>query len=107
MLMILLGDGAGGFAAQVGFTFTGQNPTGIAVADLNNDGKPDLVVTTPNGAADVQVVLNNMDVTLFQPSQVTFWAAAGQTTPIPIGVPNFGARIAASVTAVASVPASR
>ena len=104
MLMILLGDGAGGFAAQVGFTFTGQNPTGIAVADLNNDGKPDLVVTTPNGAADVQVELNNMDFTLFQPSQVTFWAAAGQTTPIPIGVPNFGARIAASVSFTASQP---
>jgi hypothetical protein len=49
---VLLGNGAGGFAAAVGSPFSsgGQNPDSLAVGDLNEDGKPDIAAT--NSSAD-------------------------------------------------------
>jgi hypothetical protein len=44
-LTILLGDGKGGFAPAKNSTFpAGHAPNDIAVADLNEDGKPDLAI---------------------------------------------------------------
>ena len=40
---VLLGNGNGTFQAQQTFT-TGIAPYSVAVADLNGDGKPDIVV---------------------------------------------------------------
>ncbi|HEY1658830.1 MAG TPA: FG-GAP-like repeat-containing protein [Candidatus Sulfotelmatobacter sp.] len=48
---VLLGKGNGGFQAAQTYT-TASFPTGIAVADLNGDGNPDLAVA----AADANVV---------------------------------------------------
>ena len=42
-MSVLLGNGNGTFQAQQTFA-TGSNPTSVAVADVNGDGKPDLVV---------------------------------------------------------------
>src|SRR4051794_40991938 len=48
---ILLGDGAGGFTPAVGSPYTvGNAPMSIAVADLNNDGRPDFVTSNFVGA---------------------------------------------------------
>ena len=49
---------------------TGRSPTQVAVADLNGDGKPDLVVTnTASGQSSISVLLGNGDGT-FQSQQM-------------------------------------
>ena len=60
-VLVYLGIGNGQFGAPVGGTqgFTvGTNPTGISVADLNGDGKPDLLVAN-TGSNDVSVLLGS------------------------------------------------
>jgi len=47
---------SGSFAAKVDFT-TGTNPWGIAIADIDGDGKPDIIVTN-NGSNTVSVFRN-------------------------------------------------
>src|SRR5262249_60076682 len=71
---VLLGNGDGTFQTQRTFTTvgssTGQSPNGIAVADVNKDGKPDLVVscaTGPGGSPGISVLLGNGDGTFQTP----------------------------------------
>jgi len=66
---VLLGNGNGTFQAQRTFA-TGVNPNSVAVADVNGDGKPDLIVTNFSGPGTVGVFLGNGDGT-FQ-AQRTF-----------------------------------
>jgi Bacterial Ig-like domain (group 3)/FG-GAP-like repeat len=54
---ILLGDGAGNFQTAVNFPSGGIVPSWLAVADINGDGKPDVVVSLYSGL--VSVLLNN------------------------------------------------
>jgi hypothetical protein len=54
------GAGAAVFAAQQTFT-TGTNPDGVAAADLDGDGRPDLAVTN-EGATTMSVLLNTTAV---------------------------------------------
>jgi hypothetical protein len=60
---VLLGNGDGTFQPPVTYS-SGQNWTGITVADVNGDGKPDVIVGNWPGA--VGVFLGNGDGT-FQP----------------------------------------
>ena len=91
LVSILLGNGDGTFAAQVGYA-TGNSPVALAVADFNGDGKPDLaVVNNPATAAgttassgSVSILLGNGDGT-FQP-HVDF--AVG-TTPVAVAAADF------------------
>ena len=57
---VLLGNGDGTFQAAVGYDSGGSNGTSIAVADVNGDGKPDLLVANGSG---VGVLLGNGDGT--------------------------------------------
>jgi hypothetical protein len=63
-VQILSGNGDGTFQPPVSYASTLDNvatdTTGIAVTDLNSDGKPDLVISgTGNGGNAVQLFVNN------------------------------------------------
>src|SRR6266581_3585263 len=65
-VLVLLGNGDGTFRPAPNLT-VGNGPAGVAVADLNGDGKPDLVV--PNfDSNSISVLLGNGDGT-FQAAQ--------------------------------------
>jgi len=65
---VLLGNGNGTFQSPANFA-TGAAPSSLAVADVNGDGKPDLIVANEQ-SNNVSVLLGNGDGT-FQ-SQTTF-----------------------------------
>jgi hypothetical protein len=56
-IRILRGDGRGGFLPPSDPIAAGPDPTGLSVADVNVDGKPDLVVS--NGFGDLLVLYND------------------------------------------------
>lgn len=62
---VLLGKGNGTFHPAVMYS-TGMDTSSLSVADLNGDGKPDVVVTT-TGTPSVNVLLNNGDGTFQAP----------------------------------------
>ena len=70
---VLLGNGDGTFQPAVAYDTGGQFPNGVLVADLNKDGKLDLVVSNfsggINGFGELGVLLGNGDGT-FQPAVI-------------------------------------
>jgi hypothetical protein len=62
---VLLGNGDGTFQTAVAYLSGGIDPMSIAVADVNNDGKPDLLVghLLGNGDSTLSVLLGNGDGT--------------------------------------------
>ena len=73
-----LGNGQFGPAVNGGHGFfAGTNPVGITVADVNGDGKPDLVVAN-KGSNDVSILLNQS-----QGNSITFAPAATTYSCIP------------------------
>jgi gliding motility-associated-like protein len=55
---LLLGDGAGNFAAPVNFA-AGDTPQGIAVGDMNKDNNLDVLVTSRGTPTDLRIYLGN------------------------------------------------
>lgn len=90
MVTVLLGNGDGTFQSPVAYNSGGQNADGIAVADVNGDGKPDLLVANSCAAtcsrasleASVGVLLGNGDGT-FQ-TAVTYDSGGGAANSIAV-----------------------
>src|SRR5207245_671896 len=76
---ILLGDGAGGFAAPTSYT-VGNSPFFIAVGDINLDGRLDLAVTNL-GDNTVSVLLGDTTPGTFQ-TKVDFSFAGANAVAI-------------------------
>jgi hypothetical protein len=84
---VLLGDGDGTFRAAVRYSLGANGATSVAVADVNGDRKPDLIVATgSNMAGLVGVLLGNGDGT-FQP-EVTY--NSGGLSPLAVAAANLG-----------------
>jgi len=69
-LQILLGDGNGSFT-QGQFVTLKQSTQGyddIKIADMNNDGIPDIVTTTLSGPETIEILLGNGDGTFKSPT---------------------------------------
>jgi hypothetical protein len=90
---VLLGNGNGTFTAGTPVTLAnGLNifyqPIGVAIGDLNGDGKPDLIVGTDDQVTGsfhqgIVVALGNGDGTFQTPN---LFASSSQTGPDPMGV---------------------
>lgn len=78
---VLLGNGDGTFQPAATYDSGGAVSIFVAVADLNDDGKPDLVVVNRN-SDDIGVLLGNGDGT-FQPA-VTYGSGSG--SPLMVAV---------------------
>ena len=80
-VLVLRGLGGGRLDREVVGYPLGTEPAGITVADVNNDGDPDLLVVTPNGNA-VAVLVGG--------AGTSFTALA----PVPVGVSPRGLAVA-------------
>ncbi len=78
---VLLGNGDGTFQPAVVYDTGGLEAWSVAVADLNGDGKPDLVVANW-GSHAVAVLLGNGDGT-FQPA-ATYDASVGNSDSVAV-----------------------
>lgn len=81
-IAVLLGKGDGTFDPPNAYYVTGTaaTPEALVVADVNGDGKPDIIVVN-NAIATVSVLLGNGDGTF--KAQTAAEAAAGKGTPAP------------------------
>lgn len=80
---VLLGKGDGTFAPTAVSPEPGQNPSSVAVADFNGDGKADLAIANA-GSNTITVLLGNGDGTFAAPLS----PAAG-TDPLFVAVGDF------------------
>jgi hypothetical protein len=79
---VLLGNGDGTFQAAV--PYYDPSPVSVAIADVNGDGKPDLIAA--NNGGSVGVLLGNGDGT-FQPV-VTYSSGGGQCDSVAVADVN-------------------
>lgn len=85
---VVLGDGAGGFSAPLQFNL-GAFPSDIAVADFNNDGKPDLAVAISRQEPFPSPLRSNIALLLGD-------GAGGFGSPVNIAADRSAARIIAA-----------
>jgi hypothetical protein len=80
---VLLGNGNGTFGAPTNL-YAGSNPYGIKAADLNHDGKADLVVSNAATLGFVSVLLGNGNGTFGYPTPYAVGA-----TPVYVALGDF------------------
>ncbi|MEU2451137.1 FG-GAP-like repeat-containing protein [Streptomyces sp. NPDC012765] len=85
------GDGTGAFASPLAFGLNGgSNPQATAVADLNGDGRPDVVTANLNSSAafvkDASVLLNATNRTPTAANDS--YGHVGADTPLVVGAPG-------------------
>jgi hypothetical protein len=84
---VLLGNGDGTFQAAVTYSLGASGGSAVAVADVNGDGKPDLIVATgSNTAGLVGVLLGNGDGSF----QAEAPYGSGGLSPLAVAVANLG-----------------
>jgi hypothetical protein len=92
---VLLGNGDGTFQTAVCYSSGGIEPTSVAVADVNGDGKPDMLVANVcagsncsmfGGDGAIGVLLGNGDGT-FQ-AAVTYSSGGGDATSVAVADVN-------------------
>ena len=85
---VLLGDGKGHFSSAAGSPFAcGKNPSDIAVANMNSDGTPDLVVANTQ-TPYITILLGN-GRGQFRPSAHSPFATASHPHPHGVAVGDF------------------
>jgi hypothetical protein len=89
---VLLGNGQGGFPARRQYLVHAEAPKDLAVADLNADGRPDVVTTNTSTASDlvfspetVGVLLGNGDGTLSYEWSASNFAAGSDLLGLAVG----------------------
>jgi hypothetical protein len=96
-LTILLGNGDGTFTPSSGSPVAvGRNPYALAAADLNSDGKLDLVVANSTDST-LSILLGNGDGT-FTPAASSPVALPSPPTSIAVGDFNGSGRLGLAVT---------
>jgi len=84
---VLLGNGDGTFQPAVGFCFAGSLPSSVAAADVNGDGRPDLIATnrcgTTCGISVVGVLINTSTTVILSPVSLNFAPQAPGTSSSP------------------------
>lgn len=92
---VLLGNGDGTFQPAVAYSSGGQYPSAVAIADVNGDGKLDLVVINNTGGANgdgiVAVLLGNGDGTFQSP--VTYPADGNQSNSLVVADLNHDGKL--------------
>jgi len=87
-ITVLLGDGKGHFSSAAGSPFAcRKNPSDIAVADMNGDGTPDLVVANTQ-TPYITILLGNGRGE-FRPSAHSPFATSSQPHPHGVAVGDF------------------
>ena len=86
VLSVLLGNGDGTFQAARIQDSGGLNPTSVAVADVNGDGKPDLIVANGYSTSGIGVLLGNGDGT-FQ-AAVTYGSGGYEANAVAVADVN-------------------
>ena len=83
-IQVFRGLGLGFFANPVTVSTGTANPVWVVAADMNSDGKPDLVVASKSDGL-VAVMLNTTTTIVTAPRSLTFYATVGGSNPPSAG----------------------